>query len=83
MAILRLQSASDSVATLADCPPTSFAELGIKERQDIEAWLVAHPEVIDEEMVVVSSEYDAFDQTSERLTSSAPGRSTTAPSSSS
>lgn len=33
----------------------------------MEAWLVSHPGAIAEDLIVVAKEYDAFDQTSERL----------------
>jgi hypothetical protein len=37
------------------------------ERQDIEKWVEACPEVLGEELLILTAEYDRFDKTSERL----------------
>jgi len=47
--------------------PTTFPSLGLWERQDLEAWVTSAPELAGGDFVVVTSEYDRFDRTSERL----------------
>lgn len=45
----------------------TFANLKMTERYDIQEWVLATPELLGEEMLVVTSEFDQFDRTSERL----------------
>lgn len=47
--------------------PDAFARLKMKERYDIQEWVIATPELLGEELLVVTSEFDQFDRTSERL----------------
>jgi hypothetical protein len=47
--------------------PTTFPELKLWERQDLEAWVSAAPDLAGGDFVVVTSEFDRFDRTSERL----------------
>jgi hypothetical protein len=47
--------------------PTTFAALGLWERQDLEAWVTSAPELAGGDFVVVTSEYDRFDRISERV----------------
>ena len=47
--------------------PTTFPELKLWERQDLEAWVTAAPELAGGDFAVVTSEFDRFDRTSERL----------------
>lgn len=44
-----------------------FSDLGIWERQHIEEWIAEHPEILGEELLTVTTEYDKFDKTNERL----------------
>jgi hypothetical protein len=37
------------------------------ERQDLEKWIEENPEILGEELLVVTTEYDKFDKTDERL----------------
>jgi len=37
------------------------------ERRDLEKWVMDYPEVLGENLLVVTTEYDGFDKTSERL----------------
>ena len=46
---------------------TTFPELGLWERQDLEAWVTSAPELAGGDFAVITSEYDRFDRTSERL----------------
>src|SRR5688572_4004413 len=45
----------------------SLADIGIKERQDLEAWVLAHPQLLGERLLVISSEFYRFDKSSKRL----------------
>jgi len=45
----------------------TFASLKIFERQDIEKWIEENPDVVGEDLLTISTEYDRFDKTKERL----------------
>ncbi len=47
--------------------PTTFPDLKLWERQDLEAWVLSAPELAGGDFKVVTSEFDRFDKTSERL----------------
>lgn len=44
-----------------------FSELGFREREHLQEWLAANPEVLGEEMLIIQKEFDGFDETRERL----------------
>lgn len=44
-----------------------FSELALKERFDIQEWVLACPQLLGEDLLVITSEFDQFDRTSERL----------------
>lgn len=48
-------------------PPESFAGLAVKERFDLQEWVLSTPSLLGEELLVISSEFNRFDRTSERL----------------
>lgn len=52
---------------VSEIKPTTFPALGLWERKDLEAWVTSAPELAGGDFVVVTSEYDRFDRTSERL----------------
>ena len=52
---------------VSEIRPTTFPTLGLWERQDLEAWVTSAPDLAGGDFVVVTSEYDRFDRTSERL----------------
>jgi len=52
---------------VAEIRPTTFRELGLWERQDLEAWVTSAPDLAGGDFTVVTSEFDRFDRTSERL----------------
>jgi alkylated DNA nucleotide flippase Atl1 len=54
-------------SVVTEIKPTTFPALGLWERQDLEAWVTSSPELAGGDFVVVTSEYDRFDRTSERL----------------
>ena len=43
-----------------------FADLGLREQQDIEDWVAANPSILGEELVIVSRQFRGFDRTRER-----------------
>ncbi|MGD0275088.1 MAG: DUF4268 domain-containing protein [Syntrophales bacterium] len=45
----------------------TFASLKIFERYDIEKWIEGNPDVVGEDLFTISTEYDKFDKTKERL----------------
>ncbi len=53
--------------TLEPCKETRFADHGLLERQNIERWVEQYPEMLGEELLIITTEYDLFDKTSERL----------------
>jgi len=46
---------------------TDFKTNKIMERKDIEKWVIDFPEILGEELLIVTTEYDKFDKTDERL----------------
>lgn len=49
------------------CDETDFKSNSILERQHIEKWIENYPAILGEELLVITTEYDRFDKTSERL----------------
>jgi len=39
---------------------TSFAALGFKERQHLQEWVIAHPSVMGDDLLVITAEYDSW-----------------------
>lgn len=46
---------------------STFSELALKERVDIQEWIIACPQLLGEDLFIVTAEFDQFDRTSERL----------------
>lgn len=46
---------------------TDFRSHEIMERKDIEKWVIDSPEILGEELFIITTEYDKFDKTKERL----------------
>jgi hypothetical protein len=47
--------------------PTTFFELNVKERQDLQAWLMNRTDVLGEPLLLITSEFDRFDKSDRRL----------------
>lgn len=45
----------------------AFSQLGIKERENLQEWIVNTPTFFGEEMLIIQKEFDGFDDTKERL----------------
>lgn len=48
-------------------PRTSFSQQGLGEVKHLQKWVLNNPEVLDEELLVVTREYDGFDRSNRRL----------------
>ena len=48
-------------------PVASFAGLSLKERYDIQEWVLHNPTLLGEPLLIIASEFSGFDRTSERL----------------
>lgn len=44
-----------------------FSEVGFRERQDLQEWIVSNPECLGEPLLIIQKEFNGFDNTSERL----------------
>lgn len=49
------------------CEKTDFRSHVILERQHIEKWIEKNPDILGEELMILTNEYDRFDKTKERL----------------
>jgi hypothetical protein len=47
--------------------PLSFPELKAKERQDLERWIEGNPDILGVKLLIITSEYDKFDNSDKRL----------------
>jgi hypothetical protein len=47
--------------------PVSFSALNVRERQDLEEWVLTHPELLGEPLLVITSEFARFDRSNRRL----------------
>jgi hypothetical protein len=45
----------------------SFASIGVKERQNLEQWVIAHPELMGEPLLVITDEFNRFDRSNKCL----------------
>ena len=46
---------------------TTFKELGVSERYDLQEWIAKNPDVLGEELLIIQKEFDGFQDTNERL----------------
>jgi RecB family endonuclease NucS len=46
---------------------SNFSEMGVWERTHMEEWIAEHPEILGEELFIITTEYDGFDKTNKRL----------------
>ena len=44
-----------------------FSQLGLRERQDIQEWVAANPEILGDDLLIIGKEFSGFDRTNERL----------------
>ena len=62
--IFSISSGLDEVSKIAE---SSFIGLNIWERQHIEEWIRTNPEILGEDLLVVSTEFDRFTNSNDRL----------------
>lgn len=48
-------------------PTQKLAELGLRERDDLQEWVIDEPRILDEKLLIVTSEYAGFEDTLDRL----------------
>ena len=53
--------------TLEEIKETSFEDLDLKERKDIQEWICAEPRILGEELLIIAKEFAGFEGTKERL----------------
>lgn len=51
----------------APIEPENFSGLNVNERFDLQEWVLATPSLLGEDLLVVTSEFNQFDRTAERL----------------
>jgi hypothetical protein len=47
--------------TASPAAPGSFGEMALKERFDIQEWILARPQILGEELLVITAEFDQFE----------------------
>ena len=62
----RLYSIEPETKTAKAVGEVDFAALGLRERQDIQEWVAAHPDILDDNLLIIAKEFSGFDLTSER-----------------
>lgn len=58
---------SKSKNTVTKLEQRLFKDLKIRERENLQEWIAANPEMLGEELLIIQKEYDGFNDTSERL----------------
>ncbi len=58
---------SNDTKELGEVRAVSFADIGIKERRDLEQWVIKKPSLLGEELLIITSEYSGFDKSARRL----------------
>ena len=53
--------------TLTPSKETQFHAHGLLERQDLAKWVESNPSMLGEDLLIITTEYDGFDKTNERL----------------
>ena len=52
---------------LAAIEPVKLSEIGMREVQDLEEWVKNHPEILGENFLIISSEFNGFDKSNRRI----------------
>ncbi len=47
--------------------PVTFSDIGVRERRDMEQWIVKNPDVLGEPLLVITTQFSKFDKSSRRL----------------
>jgi hypothetical protein len=51
----------------AEIPHATLSQLQLRERYDLQEWILATPRILGEDLLVITSEFSGFDRTAERL----------------
>ena len=62
-----LFSVNVGTKTATAVPHVTLAQLQLRERYDLQEWILQNPSILGEELLVITSEYAGFDKTAERL----------------
>lgn len=57
----------DSNGTVDSIPTHELTELGLRERDDLQEWVIQEPRILGEELLIITSEYAGFEDTLDRL----------------
>ena len=63
----RIYLVDETSKQLTGVRPVPFAQIGVRERADLEQWVLSNPEILGEELLVISSEFDRFEGSKRRL----------------
>ncbi|KXA94168.1 hypothetical protein AKJ65_05180 [candidate division MSBL1 archaeon SCGC-AAA259E19] len=55
-------SVDEDKAQLEELEKKNFSDLGILEREDLEEWVVKKPELLGEELIVITTEYENYEE---------------------
>jgi uncharacterized protein DUF4268 len=58
---------NEQTKTASPAETHTFSSLSLKERFDIQEWVLTTPRLLGEDLLIVTTEFDQFDKTSERL----------------
>jgi len=53
--------------TATEVAPVTLAHLQLRERYDLQEWILQTPSILGEDLLVITSEFSGFDKTAERL----------------
>ncbi|AHG05424.1 hypothetical protein HALDL1_16560 [Halobacterium sp. DL1] len=57
----------DGDGAVDSIPTRQLTELGLLERDDLQEWVIEQPQILGEELLVITSEYAGFEDTLDRL----------------
>lgn len=53
--------------SISEIKPTTFKQLGFREREHLQEWIAKNPACLDEELLIIQKEFSGFSDTNERL----------------
>ena len=53
--------------TIEELDEVRFSEIGVKERSDIQQWIISNPMILGEDLLIIQEEFHGFAETDERL----------------
>ena len=62
----RIYKVDPKTQELSGLQPVSLATVGIKERTDLQRWVLSNPRLLGEDLLVLSSEFDRFENSRKR-----------------